>query len=57
VAVSINDRSGRLVGWALVGLAANGEPRVMVTTGDDGDEGPVLAIFPQRETDKAIEAL
>ncbi len=43
------------LGDVLVGLSENGEPRILVTTGGDGDADHDLAIFPLRQFDKAVE--
>jgi hypothetical protein len=43
----------KCVADVLIGLTPAGEPRVMVTTGGNGDDGQQIAVFPLREIDAA----
>ena len=52
--VSILDKSGDCVGDALIGLDQNHEPRVLVTTGGNGNDGKQVSIYPLREMRDAV---
>jgi hypothetical protein len=54
--ISVTSAIGdKCIGNVLIGLNEEGELRVLVTTGGDGDEEPQWAIFPQRPSSKSIE--
>ncbi len=55
VRVSVMRPDGSCVGDVLVGLTAEGELRVLVTTGNDGDQDHGVAVYPQRDLSAAVE--
>ncbi len=52
--ISIFDREDDCVGDVLVGLTTEGEPRVLVTTGNAGDGDHNVSIYPCRHIDDAV---
>lgn len=57
VRIGIFHPDGHCVGDVLVGLTADGEPRVMLTSDGNGDDEPSHAFYPLREPENAIESL
>lgn len=53
--VSILNPEGDCVGDALIGLTPEGEPRVLVTAGGDGDGEHPVAVYPLRDAEVAVE--
>lgn len=52
--ISIFDREDDCVGDVLVGLSADGEPHVLVTADNDGDDDHPVTVYPCRAIDDAV---
>jgi len=55
LAVDAHDAEGNFLANVLIGTCADGDLRVLLTTGDQGAEDHTVAVYPQRPRAKAVD--